>query len=195
VGLFVSGSNGLVESTVVCDILPDSNGRFGRGICVQDNPATGNLGTVTLRGSLVEHNHEIALFVGDSDATVQSTVLRDTVPSPTWGHGDGLVIISLSASRASARLSDSLVQANARAGIASFGSAVTLTHAAFDCNPIHLNGEREYDLPGEEPLSQAYDFDDQGRNECGCGQQTEACTVLSAGLEPPAPTGHSAAPQ
>ena len=88
-GVLVLGSDALVEGTVVRGTQPNpANGTNGHGIAVQIACHVASCyptarGNATIRGSLVEHNHELGLFVFGSDALVEHTVVRDTWPRPS----------------------------------------------------------------------------------------------------------------
>jgi hypothetical protein len=101
-------------------------------------------------------------------------VVRETVPRAFDGlFGDGIVFWN---GTGSVRLS--LVDANARAGIANFSSAVALEGNTLTCNPIPLNLDET-----EGPAA----FDDRGGNSCSCGGEAALCSILQAKLEPPEP--------
>jgi hypothetical protein len=186
VGVLISGADALIETTVVRGTAPAADGWFGRGVNIQALPNTEWPSHATVRGSRVELNHEAGVFVYRSDATVQTTLVRQTLPSPHVGYGDGLVVLSTPELAALVHLGSGLVQESARAGVANFGSVVSLASTAFDCNAVHLNGEHDFELLGY-AVSLAYAFDDRGGNACGCGPETVQCTVLSAGFAPPTP--------
>ena len=73
VGVLVQGSQATIESTVVRDTQPRSDGTSGNGIWVQESPSTPGRASLWLRTSLVERNHDTGVFVSGSDATVEST--------------------------------------------------------------------------------------------------------------------------
>jgi hypothetical protein len=177
-GVFVAGSDAKFEAVVVRDTLPQaSDQQHGRGISIQGNPETGFRSSAVLRAALIEHNHEFGLAILDSDATVESTLVRDTLPRQSDGlFGDGVVVASV-VSSASAHVSNCRVQGSARAGLAAWGSPITLGQSIFECNHIDLNGET-YE-------GTASSFEDLGGNACGCMGETFTCAVQSAGLEPP----------
>jgi hypothetical protein len=124
-GLIVGGARADIRDTVVRGTVPrPSDLEGGRGVVLRTDPMTQRRSEVTLRSSLVEHNHDMGIFVGGSDATIESTLVRDTLPLSTdqtfgrnlsieWdadtgarsvatvrssvlegGHGVGLIVVS-----------------------------------------------------------------------------------------------------
>ncbi len=177
-GVFVGASDAIIEGTVVRTTLPQvSDQFFGRGIGIQLDASTANRANVTLRGSIVEQSHVFGVYVAGSDAVIEGTVVRSTLPRAFDGlYGDGLVVIADSAP-ASAALSSCLVESSARAGLAVFGAPAGLAASAIRCNAIDLNNESYQGAPGI--------FEDLGYNSCGCGSEEPVCQAVSAGLEAP----------
>jgi hypothetical protein len=178
IGVHVSAMDAEIEAVVVRGTLPQaSNQLFGRGMNVQDDPAIGVPSNVAIRASLVEQNHEIGVIVLDSTAQLRGVRIVDSFARPHDGLvGDGLLVWSMAAN-AAAELSSCHIGQNARAGISSFGGAVSLHAASLSCNTIHLASETH---EGRSPV-----LTDAGDNRCACGQQQQTCTALSVGLEPP----------
>ena len=185
VGLFVGGSDALVESTVIAGTLPRAAGLVtGRGLsalmaCTLEAGCDPTIrSTLVLQSSVVEQNHDAGLFVAGSDLTVHDTVVRDTIARPDGYFGDGIAILSeLSLSTAS--VSETLVDACARAGVASFGSSITIQKTAIRCAAFALEGENSE--------QHSYHFEDLGGNRCGCPEANDSCSVVSSGLAPPDP--------
>ncbi len=65
-GIFVSGSDATIETTVVRSNLPDAQGMFGRGINVQNDSGTNARANVTVRACIVEQNYEVGVLVEGS---------------------------------------------------------------------------------------------------------------------------------
>ncbi len=77
VGVSVTGSGATIESTVVRATELQSQD-IGRGIAIQNSQTTGDGATATITGSVVDDSFNTGLFVGGSQATVESTVVRRT---------------------------------------------------------------------------------------------------------------------
>ncbi len=176
-----------------CQHGPLQYSRTTRGIGAQFNPETGHRANVTLRGSLVDRNHEVGVAILGASLTLDDTVVRATQPDQSLGFGDGVALASSPTCPATGQLRASLIQDNARAGIASFGSAVAIEQVTLECNAIQLNGETDYALPGF-PVSLPFSFDNLGGNLCSCNEQTSSCVVLSSGLAPPDALGGPTSP-
>jgi hypothetical protein len=174
VGVLVSGSDATIEATVVRDTLLDSTRTSGRAISVQDSDLTQEQSTLTLRSSVLERNHEVGVFVLASSATVESTIVRNTLPNLADTGGDGIVVGPPS----TVAITSTHVESNARAGITNFSSAVVLASSLVLCNRIDLDGE---DTVEGSPFT----FDGSRSNLCGCDAPDSSCPVLSASLSPP----------
>jgi hypothetical protein len=187
-GIFVSGSEATVEATVVRATWPSPDLRLGRGINVQQScveTPTGQSCDVTarslftLRGSLLEQNHDIGLFVADSDATVERSVVRTTLAQAADGlFGDGVAVFADGAPSA-LTIVDTRIEDSARAGVASFGGSISLAGSHIRCAAFALTADRY----GQSEAS----VSDGGDNLCGCPQADTACKAVSANLEAPPP--------
>jgi hypothetical protein len=187
VGLFVAGSDAIIEDVAVRRTMPDAGGSRGRGIAPQASLGARERAVVQIVRSIVEQSHESALYVFGADVIVDRSTMVDTAPRQTDGaFGDGITLIGTELLPASLQLTSCTVAENARAGIAAFGGHVTLSDNAVDCNPIALNAEESFVLQGETKTLPS-GFEDLGGNRCGCGGQAEECLALSSGLEPPEP--------
>jgi len=97
-GVFVSAGNVSVEATAVRGTLPSADGLFGGGIYVS---AAANVPSVVdVRGSVLEQNRDVALWVGGSQVTVESTVVRGTLMDGTGLRGRGISVQNDAASGA-----------------------------------------------------------------------------------------------
>jgi hypothetical protein len=133
---------------------------------------------VHARGSLFEDNHDIALLVAASDATVDTSVVRRTAPRAADGvFGDGVVVVVTSGGTASATITSTRIEESARAAIASFGGQVVVAGSRIACSAFGLTGERKDDRD--------FVIADAGGNLCGCPDAEGPCKVISVGLEPP----------
>ncbi|RLB60052.1 MAG: hypothetical protein DRI90_14605 [Deltaproteobacteria bacterium] len=189
VGLLVTGSDANVDATVVRTTLPRASDQLhGRGINVQSlcvHTPTGLQCDAAARASanvtrsLIEHNHEFGLLVASSDANVDATVVRATLSNASYNlFGDGLSVLNKTAP-GSATLTNLLIADSARAGLATFGSFVSLADTHIRCAAFPLNGE-----PFE---GSDFELDDRGGNSCGCPTADDTCKLISAGLQPPDP--------
>ena len=174
VGVLVSGSKLVLEATAVRNVLPkELNGTRGRGVQAQESA------TLVMRHSAVEKTHEFGVLVTESTATLEAVLVHGTSPTQaTGGYGDGVAVVS-EPGPSSVTVSASRISSNARAGITNFGGLATVASTTLDCNPIQLNGQEYWGIE--------FSFHDAGDNVCGCGGESLACSVVSAGLEPPAP--------
>jgi hypothetical protein len=129
-GLFLVGVSADVERVVIRNTLPQaSDGDFGRGIGVQSDLVTLDRGTLALRDSVLEANTDIGLVILAADATVERTVVRDTLPNGVTGrHGRGIEVDDHPPSMVSSTLdlARSVVSGNGEHGIVVFGAAVTV---------------------------------------------------------------------
>ncbi|WP_437670765.1 hypothetical protein [Sorangium sp. So ce131] len=179
VGVLVVGADATIEATVVRETRPRSDGSWGRGVEIEDDPVTRARAALTLRTSLLEQNHEVGLYLYNSDARIEATVVRGTQRRSDGTAGDGIALESAEQPVA-ATIAWTRVESNARAGISSFSAAVTLTSSVVQCNRIDLNGEDVVE-------GRNFTFDGSNENLCGCDMPDPTCAVLSASLTPPAP--------
>jgi hypothetical protein len=84
-GVHVGEAEAIIESTVVRNGVPRRDGLGGRGINIQAGRASGVPSVVTVRDSLVDHNSEVGIFVAASQITLESSVVRDTLPQQALG--------------------------------------------------------------------------------------------------------------
>ena len=179
VGVLVVASEARIEATVVEDTQVQLLGEafIGRGIQVENDAASKTPASATIVTSVVQRCFDIGIAVSGAEATIQGTVVRDTLPLPDGSSGDG--VTAFAEGGASIAVTASRIEGSARAAISSFGSSVELAASAMECNAI--------DLDGEAFEKAAYEFSDLGGNVCGCSGTSAACKVSSTGLTPPAP--------
>jgi hypothetical protein len=127
-GVFVAGSDATIEATVVRSTVPSAQGNGGRGISVQNDAATKVRANVTVRGCLVEQNHDIGVFVGGSDATIEGTVVSSTLPTATGLSGAGIVVQAdpVMNERANVTVRGCLVEQSYNHGVFVSGSHATI---------------------------------------------------------------------
>ncbi|WP_437630267.1 right-handed parallel beta-helix repeat-containing protein [Sorangium sp. So ce854] len=176
-GMLVLGSNATIDATVVRDTQPRSDGWRGHGIHIQDDSDTRERAKATLRGVLVEHNHSFGVIVFGSDAAIDASAVRATQGGGAGTRGDGVAVRS-GDFPATATITSTAVESNARAGISSFSAAVVLVSSAVRCNKLDLNGREEME-------GQPFTFDGSKDNVCGCDGPVSPCPVETATLSPP----------
>jgi hypothetical protein len=152
---------------------------YGRGVNVQLDPTDQTPASGAIHDSWIADAFDVGLLFNGATGTVGNVAVQRVAPNPGAGEfGDGILVTATELGPVDVTLDAILVSESARAGLAVFSATVALTGSAFDCNPIHLNGEDS--AFGDFALT------DGGGNRCGCGELDEAsCKVLSAGLEPP----------
>ena len=177
-GVVVVSADAVLESTFVRDTEPRlSDGLKGIGVSIgyDTAPGGGPPSQGTLRWSVVDHNVVIGISVVGSQATLDSVLVRDTLPFADGSFGDGLLLLGGDVPSA-ASITGSRIERSARAGIANFAGTVSLGSTTLSCNAIDLDGESTR-VP--------YAYHDLGGNACGCGAPVD-CKVLSAHIGAPA---------
>lgn len=89
-GIFVAGAALHLEGTVVRDTQSAATSTSGRGIGIQPDPTTGELGDLVVRSSVVERCHTIGIFVGAARAVVEGTLVRDVESATDGRFGRGI---------------------------------------------------------------------------------------------------------
>jgi hypothetical protein len=124
-GISFSGADGHIETTTVVHNQPIADGRFGRGVFVRHQDATGAPSSLTMDHCLVAHNHSAGVGVLGSHAVIDSTVIRDTQTQP-WDskRGRGLNISAFVSANESptVTLRNSVVIDNREAGVSASGT-------------------------------------------------------------------------
>jgi len=133
-GIFAGGCDANVASTVVRDTLPrESDGGSGRGIGVEDDPMTGSRSTLVLSDCLIERNHDFGLYVSGSDATVTTTIVRDTqARASDQIFGRGIGVQADVGAPANLALTSSVVQASFEVGVFLAGSSANIDATLVD---------------------------------------------------------------
>jgi len=154
-----------------------SSGYFGRGIGAQFDFPTQQRATLVARDCHVTGSRDIGVFVAGSDATIAHTVVEDTAPREKDGlFGDGVVALSF-VEPAKVSVEGSRILRSDRAGVATFGSKISVGSTRVECADFELDEEP---YGGEQPS-----LEDLGDNLCGCPEAVSECHVLSKELEPP----------
>jgi hypothetical protein len=133
-GIFVGGSDALVEQTVVVGTRPQaSDGQFGRAISLEGyndvNPRAG----LTIRTSVLEFNTEFGIFATGGDCTIEHVTVRDTAPDATkggWGRGINLQDDVELLQRSNATVRESLIERSHDSALDVFGSDVVIEGVA-----------------------------------------------------------------
>jgi hypothetical protein len=182
VGIAVLGSSASLRSVTVRRVEPSGASQFGVGILFQLAAETGDRSSGEVRTSVIEDVQVGALMAAGSDIDVARTVVRRPAANPFHGEiADGIVaniMLSSAGDREPSHITidESIVTDAPRAGVATFGSEITIGGSWLECNTIQLNGET---VAGNE-----YAFVDLGSNVCGCGGTTP-CKMLSSSLAAP----------
>ena len=136
-GLVVHGSIARVEATLIQDTLPQASDlKAGRGINVQPfgytHMPSALHSEVVVIGSVVRRNSELGMYLIGSDVTVESTVVRDTLPQAADGdNGRGVeaggVVIGDDAFRGAVSIRSSLVTQNREVAVFMSDTDLTMT--------------------------------------------------------------------
>jgi len=133
VGVFVRGAQAALDNTVVRATLPQAGDQTrGIGIQIQNNPATGARGALTLSSSLLDQNHVAAVVLLGSDGTIEATRIRDTLPQVS-DNTDGRAVGAAGAEpgeRTVLTLRSSLLDNNSEFGVSVLGSDIHLDGVA-----------------------------------------------------------------
>jgi len=175
-GAIVIGSDVSIEGLLVRDTLPAPSGDYGRGIGIEEDPATGDTANVSVSACQIERCIEVGIAVLGSQTTIDNVRVIDTRARADGLFGDGISVFAPIAA-AAATVRGSLVEGAVRAGISSFGATLDLGTTDLFCNAIDLNGS----ALGDNPFS----FVDAGENRCGCEADESECKLQAAELEPP----------
>ncbi|WP_437985178.1 right-handed parallel beta-helix repeat-containing protein [Sorangium sp. So ce117] len=182
VGVIVADSDATIEATVVRATQPSADRTGGHGIVVGSSADSGERASMTVRASLVEQNHEVGVTVNGSDARIEATIVRTTKAGDNNIFGDGIAIVNGTATIQNATITD-----NARAGVANFGSKVTILATVLTCNGFELNGETVKGLPASFEGSSGWQCTRLDTEDCA--ETDDRCHVETANLEPPPPVG------
>jgi hypothetical protein len=133
-GVGTAGVDASIESVVARDVeVNPSTGITGRGMTIELNPLAMPPvpGTVSLRGSLVEHAHEVGVSLVGVTGLVESTLVRQIAPRPTglFGRGVSVEVDPSSGSAAVVTLDRMRIEEVHEFGIFVVGSQATIDRA------------------------------------------------------------------
>ena len=117
-GLLTLGAEAILERTVVQATRPDAEGAFGAGVIAAygQGDAAGP-STLTLRQCLVHENRVVGVGVQGSSATIEGTVIQNTLPhANNKSFGNGLAVFKEQAS-STVVMRESVVRRHRGAGI------------------------------------------------------------------------------
>jgi hypothetical protein len=126
-GVYVSGSEGTIEASVVRS-TPNALVNIEGGIFIEDDPDTNTRANVTVRACLIEKNLDLGIFVLGSDATIEATVIRSTLPSAQGTGGTGIFVQNdlTTKERAKVIVRACLVEKNHKLGVSILGADATI---------------------------------------------------------------------
>jgi hypothetical protein len=131
--VLASGADAVIEGVAMRDtLLHQPSQREGYGAGVHPDPMTQRRGSLVMRASTVERCQEAGLLVASSDATIEWSVIRDTLPRPDGqvGRGVGVQWFNGIDTPANITLRESTLNHNAEFGIAVLNSNATLERVA-----------------------------------------------------------------
>ncbi|AUX39976.1 uncharacterized protein SOCE26_013710 [Sorangium cellulosum] len=144
VGVFVSGSDAIVEASVVRGTQIDEDGRAGTGINIQNNLELGERASVIIRACLVEQNHQIGVAVYGADVIIDTSVVRGTQPNALRAGGRGIEAADNAdrgtGERASMLVHACVVEDNYEAGIVVSKSDATIDASVVRTTSAHASG-------------------------------------------------------
>jgi hypothetical protein len=184
--VYIGGGQVTVASSVVRGGSPGASQTTGHGVHVQISCTNAGCdpnarGTLEMIGSLVEDTVEVGVYVTGSDATLDATVVRRTLPRPDATMGRGIYVgpsCSDAAgcdpnSRANVTVRRSVIEQNHETGMLVLGSDVIVdTTVVRDTQPNVADG---WDGRGMtvQPVC----------TETGCNPQTSIATITSSLIE------------
>ncbi len=138
VGIYNGASALTVEDTVIRDTVPNSQGKFGRGLSLEAHPFNGDPATATVTRSFIVGSPDTNVFQWGSQGEFEASVLRGSPRGFTaqldsdLGHPSTLDVDGC------------VVEAYTSAGIILFGATATITGTAI----IGGDETSDYDLRG-----------------------------------------------
>jgi hypothetical protein len=173
----VEGSDLVLEAVLARASESAAAGAHGAGVVVQPSPDSGARALAAVRASTIERARGVGLLVLASDAQVDDTEITDTGPRTSDGAmGDGVAAVSASAGAPTLAIARGRIEKSARAGISTFGAAVSLDEAQLVCNAIDL----------ATAAGSGGSFMGVEGSSCGC-EAMATCAVTERALDPPGP--------
>lgn len=132
VGVALFGATGSVVATSIRDTMPDDHGQFGFGFYVSSVEASGASpsapGSGSLTSSVVERSHAVGAVIVGADGVIESSIVRDTQPSPSGFGGRGVALQhdSLSGQPTSGTIRASLIERSQEMGVSVIGASATI---------------------------------------------------------------------
>jgi hypothetical protein len=122
-GIGIAGSDATIEGTRVKDTFPEERtNQYGNGVLIHSSVDTGEPAILALRSCVIEGSHEGGLAIGSSDAVVEATIVRDTLPQEEDNDfGYGIFVGQFFQRAPSATIRGCVVERNHTAGVALFG--------------------------------------------------------------------------
>jgi hypothetical protein len=175
-GVFVTGSDVVMQASVVRDTTPNIVYGLAGGVHVQRSELDAAPASAIVRASLIEQNPVAGvLVIGPASLELDASEVRDTTSFQGF-LGDGIVIVS-ELGAATGTITGTRIDASERAAIANFGAEVTLTGSHFTCQSI--------DLATESWMDRQSSYQNQGGVLCGCPEAATPCHAQSYALAPP----------
>jgi hypothetical protein len=159
-----------IEDSVIRDIGGAMSGRcLGNGLrarydLVRDLGLTES--RLDVRRTLVEHTRQAGIHIEGGSATIQDSLIRDTLAEPCReDFGDGVSVHASATGASRTSLQHTRIENAARAGVSSFDSSTSLDSVLIACSGAQLAGT------GISGAEQAV---------CGCGQRLGSCRLAEA---------------
>jgi hypothetical protein len=144
-GVLVAGADVTIEATVVRDTEVDMAG-VGAGVVIGIDEQTSTRGTATIRSSLIEGSTIAGVAVLQSDATIESTLIRDTQEGGGYA-GSGLIVgDDVSSGRSSLTVRSSLVENTRGLGISAVFSDLLIESTVVRGTLALLDGHGGYGI-------------------------------------------------
>jgi hypothetical protein len=127
--------------------------------------------------SILLSNHYGGIVLVDAPVFLMfDNVIQNTLPVGLSGlAGDGIALFL----SPDVTIENNLLFQSARAGVAAYGSNVTIGDNTILCSAFDIDNEVFDGVPTT--------FDDEGGNQCGCGGPLGVCEAVSSQILPPPP--------